>query len=238
MFHKIAASLLVVIAMAGCTKKPDQALVILFEQTEPDVKPYMQRLIVSDAYLRFDDGADNNDFLLFDRKAEVIYSSNADDQRILVIKRKPRPQQSPMHLKHKTVAAKDKLPNIDNKAVTHYSYLTNDQLCFDVFAAKGLLPKARHALIQYADVLAGEQSEMLSIMPAEMQSPCDLANNIFAADRHLKDGFPIRQQDMLGRVRELMSYSWQAPQAAWFVLPEGYKHFTTEDMRAQTAPTG
>lgn len=59
---------------------------------------------------------------------------------------------------------------------------------------------------EFYETLAREQALSLAFIPEEFQSPCELANNVFAPARHLAHGFPIRYVDMNGRTRELADY--------------------------------
>jgi hypothetical protein len=68
--------------------------------------------------------------------------------------------------------------------------------CYDLYAADGLLPGAVVALREYRLILAGQQALTAAVTPPEMQSSCDLANNVFLPVRHLEHGFPVRLTDM------------------------------------------
>jgi hypothetical protein len=124
------------------------------------------------------------------------------------------------------------MPDVGGKPVSGYQLYTNDQVCYRVFVVEDLLEEPRQALSEFRQVLAGEHAAVESFTPTEFQSVCDAANNIFLPARHLALGFPIRNQDMSGRVRTLVDYKLDYPlNDKLFVLPEGYTRYTTLEMR-------
>ncbi len=67
-----------------------------------------------------------------------------------------------------------------------------------------------------------------------MQSPCDLANNVFLPVRHLEHGFPVRLADMTGRTMELVDYKTDFRATAGMLkLPEGYRRGSIEELRGK-----
>ena len=231
---KVLTWLLPALLLAACKGQavPGTATVLTFAEQQPGSAPQRTRMLVNAAYVRIDDGEDGPDFLLFDRRQKVIYTTNSLDRRILVIKDKPVGRASPIALEHKIIKDEKTYPPLGGRSVTHYQYLSNGDRCYDVYVAEGLLPKVVAALREFRVVLAGEQAAALEIMPKEFYSACDLANNIFEPARHLRHGLPIRQRDMTGRTRELVDYKTGVKvDAALFVLPEGYRRFTMEQMR-------
>ena len=226
---------LLLVPSLGSCRRPDtqQAVVLSFSEQEPGLAPYATRMIVTPQYLRIDDGDGTQDFVLFDRRQQTIFSTNSLDKRVLVIAQREVTLTSPVlrHRQQRDVAA---YPAVGGKTVVHYQYFTNDQLCLDVFHAVGLLPLATQALVEYYQVLAGEQASALNADSLPLHSACDLANNVFSPLRHLEAGFPIRYQDMRGVRRELTDYREGVTiDPAWFVLPQDYEVFTTQQLRGQ-----
>jgi hypothetical protein len=62
---------------------------LLFDEEEPGTGVYPVRYLISDAYLRIDDGHDASDYILLDRSSSVIYSISHEYGNILVIHRQP-----------------------------------------------------------------------------------------------------------------------------------------------------
>ena len=206
--------------------------VLWFMEQEPGAAPYKTRMIVNKRFVRMDDGQDAGDFLLFDRKLRRIYNTNSADKTILVINNRERAGTSPVKLQHRHEQQSLSAPPIGGHVVTRHLYYTNDQLCMEVFAAQGLLPDVQQALREYRQVLAAEHLSVVVHTPVELLRACDLANNIFEAERHLRDGFPVNQREPEGRLRELLDFKTdQVVAAGLFKLPGDYQRFTPQIVR-------
>jgi hypothetical protein len=207
---------------------------VYFNEIESGASGQTTRMIVTKKFLRIDDGKPGNDFLLFDRVNRVIYSTNSLDQRTLVINAQPLDKKSPLKLENKIEKIPTDAPAIEGKKVAHLQLSTNDQICYDLFAVKDFLPDVVVVLKEYRQLLAGEQAVLINALPKEMLQPCDLANNIFYASRHLEHGFPVRLQETDGRFRELVKYKQDIKiDSGLMKLPEGYTKFTAEEMRTK-----
>lgn len=213
------------------------ATAIYFVEHEPDEEPVRTRMIVTANYLRIDGGDADANFLLYDRAARTIYNISTDDRLILVL-----PPQSVApdtgRLQHRIEREATEVPAVDGKKVRHYRLLTNDQLCYDLYAADGLLPQAVTALREYRESLAGEHARALAFTPQEMQTPCDVANNVYLPARHLAHGFPVRAEERTGRLSgqvrtiELVDYQVGfAAEASLFQLPADYRRMTLQEFR-------
>lgn len=228
----------VVLATVGCARPPTApgATAVYMVEHEADFEPTRTRLIVTPEFLRIDDGRDGGDFLLYHRGERTIYNVSAADALILVM----APQAigaAPVALEHDIQRENDAAPDVGGKKVRHYRLLTNRNVCYDLYAAEGLLPEVVAALREYRESLAGEHAQALAFTPKEMQTPCDLANNIYAPARHLAHGFPIRAAERNGRdatrvrTTELLDYQQGfAADAALFRLP-GYRRMTLQELR-------
>lgn len=236
MSHYKAAPLFLVIFfifIEGCSlnTKKVQTTVLHFTEKEQGTEIYPVRMLVTDRFLRMDDGDDSGDFLLFDRKKKIIYNTNHSDRNILVINEQKVSIKPPYELNHSAVTGKSELPKIDGESVIEYKLSTNDKQCYHLHVVNGILGNAIKALKEYRLALAGEQAQVLANIPVSMQTPCDLANNIFKPARHLDNGFPIRLQDMNGRLRELVDYKSELVDVKLFVLPDGYGSYSTGSTR-------
>jgi hypothetical protein len=213
-------------------ERPSGTTALFFVERERGGEPFQTRMLVTSRYLRIDEGNDTGDYILFDRAHPAIYSVNYLDKTILVISPSKIDLAPPKVFKHEVQVDKDSYPDVGGKKVIHYQLLTNRARCYDVFAAMGLLPEAAQALREYHQALAGEQAATMKNTPREMQSPCDLANHIFLPARHLGQGFPVRQEDMAGNLRQLINYDehYRSDQTL-FQLPEGFTRYRAQEMR-------
>jgi hypothetical protein len=223
----VAAGLL----LLACNPKP-LADVAIFEESGPGLEPYTTRMIVTQKYLRIDDGRDDGDFLLYDRKKMLIQNVNNQEKMILVIHAQPVNVESPIKLNNEIRHNKTEVPKLAGREVSHYQFVTNKQVCFDVYTSSVLMGKLRTALAEYRRTLSGEQAMMLTVTPKELLNACDLANNIYSPDRHLVKGFPVRQREFTGRSRQLIDYTEGGTiDLKLFQMPEGYKLLTPQQMR-------
>lgn len=241
MTRSLLSAWLAAAALAACTHAapPDKGTALYFVEQEEGAEAGRTRMLVTAEYLRIDDGADAGDFVLYRRDEKTIYSVNTTDGLVLVIAHR-RPAPSPAELTH-TVQREDSeaMPAVAGRKVSHYRLLTNGQVCYDLYAVEGLLPDAVAALREYRESLAGEQAAALAFTPEEMQSPCDLANNVYLPARHLAHGLPIRLTETTRnptrtRITELVDYkTGLAIDPALFRVPESYRRMTIEELRAR-----
>jgi hypothetical protein len=223
--------LLAALTLAACTDKPSPTIFLSFTESSPDGE-YPVRMLVSDKFLRIEDGDTRDGFIVFDRAARIIYSVSHAGKSTLVLQARPVTLAAPKQFEHRVEGEKETLPPVDGKTVTHYRLLTNRERCFDVYAAEGLLPEAVAALREYHETLAGEQAVMQTNLPAGLQSTCDLADQVFLPARYLAYGFPVRQVNRAGVTRQLVSYQRDVPvEKGIFDLPKEYKQITPAELR-------
>lgn len=219
-------------AMFACSTPTTPATVLYFVEYEPGADPYRTRMIVTAGFLRMDGGADDVNFLLFDRADGTIYSVTGGDRQILVIPPRPMDAKPPVSLKNEVASDSAAFPAVGTYKVSHFELRTNGKRCYELYAAADLMPEVVAALRQYRTVLAGQQAKTLPFTPAGMQSPCGLANNIFSPTRHLEHGFPVRLVDMTGRTIELVDYNTEfRASAAMLHLPGDYQRLSIDALR-------
>ncbi len=215
------------------------ATVLWFEEREPGVAPYRTRMIVVRDFVRMDDGGAEDDFVLFDRRSGAIHSVSHEDRTVLDVASRPVERKPPYALE--LTESRDPVedaPKIAGRTPEHLRFEVNGTLCYEVIAVPGLLDDAVVALRQYHRSLAGEQALTLDWTPVEMQTPCMLANVVFHPARHLAYGFPVQEWDYRGYARALSDYREGVEvNPGLFQLPEGYRHYSLEDMRAQQLPS-
>jgi len=210
------------------------ATMLNFVEHERGVDPYPTRLIVTEKFLRFDDGEGSADFVLLDRDKDVIYSVNSEEQTVMAVHEKQLDIQPPFELKlaHKQLNDMQEAPAIEGVRPQHYEFSANGEKCYEVIAVQGLLPDVVSALQEFTDLLASDSKVTFNTLPADLQKPCDISMNTFAAGRHLAFGFPIQEWSANGSGRALVDYQVNyQPAEALFVLPAEYHHFTVQEFR-------
>lgn len=223
---------LLLFLMVGCTEKPTGATFLSFSESSPDGATYPVRMLVNDRFLRIEDGDVRDGFILFDRNAKTVYSVSHVDKTTLVLRAQAIKLDAPKAFVHKVERDTEKLPDVGGKTVSHQRLFTNGELCFDVYAADGLLPNALAALREYHRALAGEQAAMQASVPSGFQSACDLAEYVFLPARHLEFGFPVRQISRAGVTRQLVDFKVSVPvEKGLFDIPADYKQITPSEVR-------
>ncbi len=205
---------------------------LLYMETEPGShQSYTARMFVNSHYLHMADSRSPMDYILFDRKEKVIYSVNADDQTIFEIHAKPVDIEPPIVIDYVEESQfSSAIPKIEGRHATHYRYTVNGKRCYDaVVTPPSFLPDVREALIEFRTILAGEHASTLANTPRDMLNACDLAVNVFDANKHYSHGLPIREWGSDGYQRFLKDYRGDfTVQQEVLSLPEGYRHYSLD----------
>lgn len=222
-------------AVNAAVKHDLKGTVLVFDEYEKDVDPYQTRVIVTANYMRFDDGKGSLDFVLFDRRANIIFNVNSSDQTVISVASQAVKVVPPFKLKneaHKLDDMKD-APEIAGIKPQHYVFSTNQQHCYDVVAVDGLFNNVLTATRAFNAILASQNAVALENLPADQQQPCDLSHDVFSYNRYLQFGFPIREWDTHGKGRVLVNFRENVSlDKNLFVLPQAYKRFSVRDFRA------
>jgi len=204
------------------------ATMLSFQEMEQGMEPYLTRMLVTDKYIRIDQGDGSEGYVLFDRENKRIYSVLHDSEQILVVDPIKPLSATPGDLKLREEVMEDKdMPLVGGIQPKHYQFYANDTLCYHVIAIDGFLPEVARALISYQTVLAAQQEETIDTTPVELQTPCYRANYVYAAIRYVSKGFPFEQWDIEGYRRSLVDYEeGKKVDRRLFALPDGYGFFT------------
>jgi len=224
-----------VLSAVGSVASAEQAAMLLYQEIEPGIEPYPSRILVTDGYLRMDDGTAQGNFVLFDRERLRIHSVNHEDRTVFEIPARPVELKSPIPLerRHQRVEPESAPPKVGGRQPEYYRLYVNDKRCYDVVAVPDLLKPAVAALKEFRQVLAGEHARVLPAVPADLHEPCDLALNTFAPTWPLAFGLPIQARVLDGRGRVLVDFRERFEVAqALFELPEGYQVYGAGDVPA------
>lgn len=212
-----------------------EALVLDYSEWEAGVEPYAARALISPAFMRLDYGPDDAGFVLFDRRAGVIYSVQDEDRRILEIKApeaaNTEAAKAPVELRLSEDSHTDMdAPSVAGEQPVLTDYRVNGALCMQTVSVPGLLPEAVAAWREFAQLMAVQRVTTLANTPREFWQDCSLANDIYAPTRYLQHGLPIREDSRSGVSRELRGFDAKAslPEDV-FTLPQGYRHFHVGD---------
>ena len=233
-YIKIFVAVSMGLLLVACNSKPAEVKILFVEQ-EPGVEPYQTRLIVTDDYMRFDDGEGSVDFVLYDRKKNIIYSTNSGERTVMsVVAKNTADVKPPFDLKYnvKNLGTLKDAPKIGDKAPLHYQFFTNETLCYDVVAVKGLMPDVVEAMKAFQAILSSDSKLTFNTIPADMHNACDMSMKTFAAGQHLQYGFPVQEWTPSGTGRSLIDFdvNYKADKKL-FELPENYQQYSVQDYR-------
>lgn len=217
--------------LASCAKSTPHATILFMKERELGGPAFPTRVIVNRRYVRIDPDTGAGNYILFDRKEGVIYSVDASDRTILVIRSHPITLQKPATITNTVTIGKHKGHFLGHTLV-HYRLFTDGQQCYSIAAGKHLLPHVARALTAYADTLAGEQAVTAQNTPAGIETPCDLEDNVFDPGREYAYGFPVRMTDADQNQKVLVAVKRDvAVKAGLFVLPAHYVRYSPGEVR-------
>ena len=208
-----------------------QATEVFFKESEHGIDPHLIRMLFSEKGIRIDQGAGSQDYVLYDLQKHHIFSVLNNRRRVLIInpEKKVAPTPDTLMLTEQMIADQQ-IPTINGLAPVYRQFRANKQLCYHVISVDGLLPTVTEQLRQYQTVLAAQQQALMQNTPVQLRTDCYLANYLYAPAWYLQYGFPIRQWDMNGYLRELDRYQTkQLVDASLFQLPKGFSYFTISD---------
>jgi hypothetical protein len=217
------AALAAAAPMHGAAAADQQAALLVYRVWEEGQDPYISRVLITPRYVRMDEGEGGSQYTLYDREQAVIYNVDDEERSILVIDPPATQLPLPDTLKLEQQLSTDSdAPTVAGRQPQRVSLLANGVSCRELVAVPGLLPQAVAGLRDLQTTLGHVQAATLGVIPAEMQSPCDLAENVYAPLRGLDYGLPIQEMGA-GRGRALVDFSADHKVSdGLFALPADY----------------
>lgn len=235
---KNITALIFLALLTSCSTPPQGDTLILFMEKEKGVEPYQTRMIITKKFVRVDDGEGAKSFVLYDRNKKVVYSINPEEKTIMAVHEKKQEKNAkvepPFKLEHsfKEMPAMKDAPSIDGMQAKHYQLLTNNEVCYDVVAIKGLMPDAVTALTEFHKHMAADSLQTFNNIPADLHNACDMSMTTFAPARQFQFGFPIQEWGNREYVRFLIDYKTNYEAApTLFDFPQDYKHYSVQELR-------
>ena len=215
---------LLFLSLAASAENDRSAQLLVYRVTEPAGEPYISRILVTEDFLRMDQGQEDDGFILLDRKQEVIYSVNGDDRTILQLdpERGERTLPPGMQLQARIIKGQE-MPTLPGRKTEYWGFYVNGELCRSAVVAPELMPGAVRAYGEYLELLAFQHYATQAEVPAELQDSCDQAVYIFEPLAVLIKGLPLREWGKQG-VWELIDYREEFKvSSTGFVLPEDFQ---------------
>ncbi len=204
-----------------------RATVLWYLEQEAGNEPWKVRYIITDRYLRSDQGDDSVDFVLLDRRKKQIYNVVEESRTILDIDGKGEIGKRPENLAIEVRRSHDsKAPTLEGRDPLTLELRADGAVCNSSVVVEGILNDARKAFETFADVLAVQQQRSKDNTPAEYVTPCFQARYLYAADFDVAIGLPVLTWRPDGARRQLLHYQRDVPvDEALFQLPESYEHY-------------
>lgn len=199
--------------------------VFWYQEKETGTPPSNMRYLVTDEFLRIDEGNGEDDYVLFDAALKTIYSVNRRDRTVLVIT--GQSWQMPEFEFDYSIddQALPEAPEIAGKTVQRYRVRGDDTVCTEVHYVPGLYAKQMGLLKDYQTVLSGQQVKVLDNTPKEFHTPCFLADQVYNDGGYYARGLPVQVWHSRGYARMLVDYKDEEVNEDLFTLPEDYRHY-------------
>ena len=220
---KITKILVLLCCLPAWISADTRGTVVWFMEQEAGGEPYRVRYIVTDDYLRSDEGGGEEGFLLFDRRKHQVFSVVPENETILQIDGRGEAPLMPEGLTFEVKeSVDDKAPSVAGEKPLALELVANGEVCHSAIVVPQFLDQARQALQELSRALVVQQVRTLANTPREYQTPCFLARYLYAADFYLRTGFPLADWNSSRNRRELLSYENDVElDARLFELPEG-----------------
>lgn len=200
------------LALAG------QATEIVYEDSDPGAPPYTSRILIQGDRMRMDYGQDRGDFILYDRKARMVYQVSHAAARITQIPSRATKQTLP------TGGQLDVAQ--EGEGANRLTRLTlDDQPCVEYRSARLLQEEAR-LIGDFRRALSGIQAMTWQATPEELRDSCALVLDVVKAGLEYDAGLPLSIRYGDGRSRIYRSHGRREVSPALFALPQGYQRFT------------
>jgi len=191
-------------------------IALRYVDQDPGDPPYLTRILVTPDFMRMDDGQDDGDFFLLDRRQKKVINVMHGNQMAMVFsagKLPPKPTGWKPRLDVKPAAS----------GTQRFSLTVKGVVCSEGVAARAAAPDAARAMAELKSVLAAMQYRVWKDSPSELRHDCDLANQVWESGATLKLGLPLEEREFSGRTRQFESESKQPLQPELFRVPDGMR---------------
>jgi hypothetical protein len=244
--RRIAAAMLVLPGLPVYLMGPDAlagdiaATVVWYAEQEAGSEPYRARYIVTDAFLRLDEGNDEGGFVLLDRRQRRIYNVVPETDSVLNIDGRGPVPEPPESLSIEVEESRDaQAPRLEGRQPLTLVLRAGNEVCRSAVVVPGLLEDLSAAFSEFFRVLAVQQSRTLDNTPAELQTPCFLARYLYAGDFHSNAGLPLLEWSGDSDRRELLDYERGVMvDESLFAVPRGLQSYEIGPGKPVEAPHG
>ncbi|MGB5179528.1 MAG: hypothetical protein WBP44_12465 [Gammaproteobacteria bacterium] len=210
---------------AGQVATVTDVSVVSYLEREAGTDTYPVRILVSPDYVRYDDGYDESDYALLDRRTRTLFSVAHESSSVLIIENHPfsGPVPADLALTEERLVDTD-APTIAGKQPLHVTYLADGTPCYQAVSVGGLMDEAVAGMAEYATALAERQLHDMQSVPDAIRTPCFLSRYAYASARHYTHGLPVQLWDDAGYDSSLTDFrSGETVSATLFKVPDGYE---------------
>lgn len=210
------------------------ARVFWYEEKESGTDVIQVRYLVTDRYIRIDEGSADDNFILYDDSARQVLSINHADHTILVIDNSDW-QVPHFSFEHKLEKATlEQAPEVAGKKVKSYQLRAGGETCTDVQYLPGMFPAQMALFKRYQQVLSAQQVRGLNNTPLDMQTPCFLLDQVYNEGDYYDLGLPIQLWHARGYAKILKSFDDIKVESQLFKLPDNYSRYYPYNRATQT----
>lgn len=195
---------------------------IRYRDQEPDQTAYTSRILFLGEKMRMDYGQDDEDFILYDRSAGMVWLVAHGERRMTGIP--ARPMSRVAQLAAWPLGWKLEQTRQASDGNVLFQARLNDQLCVEYKTAPILKREAR-LLRDFRRALAGNQADAWNGMPESLRQPCTLLLDVRQAGLEYQMGLPLAIRYWDGRGRVYLSHETRPARPTLFALPGGYQQF-------------
>lgn len=213
-------------------KNTQEVYQLSYIEREPGTDEYEVTILVSERYLRIDQGDEESGFIIYDDKDRIIYSVSHHDKSVLVIKEHVFSEKSlPVKYETEYLELAD-APTVDGNAIFNYRVYTgkgdSEETCLEAQLVENLLPAVSKLLQNYQNVVSGQQVQLTDNKVNEIQTACYFVDQIYNKGKYYEKGLPIQEWHSNERFKVLSSYKKIAISAGKFTIPEKYRQFSID----------
>jgi len=218
-------SLCILLLACGWSHAGVTGSILWYLEQEQGIQPYKVRYLVTEQFMRSDEGDNEGGFALFDRKTRRVYSVVPENRTVLSIDGQGRVPDIPRHLEVTIEQKADAgAPRVAGQTPVTIELAARGKPCHTAVVAPGFPGPARATFQEFASSLAVQQLRTLESTPEEYRTPCFLSRFLYAADFHLQQGIPLVEWNNRGERRELIDYTIEVElDERLFELPDGYR---------------
>lgn len=213
--------LLLLCVLAFSARAADMTEIRYLDQ-EPEQPAYVSRVLVLGERMRMDYGRDEEDFILFDRQAGMVWLVAHGERRLTGIPAQPMAQVAKLSTWPRDWKLDQTRQASGGNAL--FQARVNEQLCVEYKTAP-ILKKEARLLRDFRRALAANQAASWNGTPEPLRQPCSLLLDVRQAGMEYQQGLPLAIRYWDGRGRVYQRHETRAAEPALFALPDGYARF-------------